>query len=58
VHVEHPNGVIVVVLVEQAGFARLREASRHVKARDVRAVVDLVDAHFDELLAAWELHHR
>ena len=28
------------------------------KTRDVTAIVNLVDEHFDELLAAWERHNR
>lgn len=52
VHVEHPNGTVVVLLDERSRQARLREKARGVAARDVRRVVEVVDEHFAELLAA------
>jgi hypothetical protein len=58
VHVEHPDGTIVVFLDEKTRSARLREKSRGVKAIDVRYVVAVVDSNFDFLLAAWERIHR
>jgi hypothetical protein len=54
VHVEHPDGTIVVFLDEKSRSARLREKSRNVKSADVRDVVAIVDRNFDHLLAAWE----
>ncbi|GAC1404497.1 MAG: hypothetical protein NVSMB64_07810 [Candidatus Velthaea sp.] len=58
VHVEHPNGTVVVLLDEKAGAARLKEASRNMRARDIRAIVEFVDEHFDKLLTAWETYNR
>jgi hypothetical protein len=58
VHVEHPDGTIVVFLDEKSGSARLREASRSVKSNDVRGVVAVVDRNFDRLLTAWVEIHR
>lgn len=58
VHVEHPSGTVVVLLDERSRQARLREKASGVAARDVRRVVEVVDEHFAELLAAWERIHR
>jgi hypothetical protein len=58
VHVEHPDGTLVVLLDEKTRSARLREKSRNVKAVDVRNVVAVIDRNFDGLLAAWERIHR
>jgi Domain of unknown function (DUF4160) len=58
VHVEHPDGTIVVFLDEKSRSARLREKSRNVKPADVRNVVAVVDRNFNYLLAAWERIHR
>jgi AmiR/NasT family two-component response regulator len=58
VHVEHPDGVVVVLLDEKTHQAVLREAGRKVKPGAVRAIVQLVDEHFSECLAQWERYHR
>ncbi len=58
VHVEHPDGTVVVLLDEQTRSAVLREASRRVKPTDVRAILELVDERYDECMATWETYHR
>jgi hypothetical protein len=58
VHVEHPDGSIVVWLNERSREAKLRESSRRVRAGDVREAVAAVDRHFEILLAAWKRIHR
>jgi hypothetical protein len=57
-HIEHPDKFVVVLLDEKLQFAHLREASRGIRASDVRNIVDIVDRNFDKLLAAWESIHR
>jgi hypothetical protein len=58
VHVEHPDGTIVVSLDERTHTATLRESSRRVRRGDVRQVVAIVDLYFDRLLDAWKQIHR
>jgi hypothetical protein len=58
VHVEHPDGKIVVLLDEISRQARVIRATRRLKSHDIGTIEDLIDCHFIELLAAWETIHR
>jgi len=58
VHVQHPDGIVVVLLDARTRRAVLRGRSRGVSARDTRRIVEIVGEHFETLFAAWERLHR
>ena len=58
VHVWHPDGDVIVVLDEATRTVWVRDATKRMKANDVRRVASAVQDHFEMLLAAWSFYHR
>ena len=58
VHVDLPDGEVVVVLDELNGTVSVRDKDRDVRAVDVARTVMIVTQHFDVLLELWSYYHR
>jgi Domain of unknown function (DUF4160) len=58
VHVDLPDGEVVIVLDELTSTVYLRDKSRDVRAVDVARASTIITQHFDVLLEIWSYYHR
>jgi Domain of unknown function (DUF4160) len=58
VHVDHPDGTVVVVLLEASRKTAVREAHGSVSAAEIRRITIIIEEHFETLLAIWSRYHR
>jgi Domain of unknown function (DUF4160) len=58
VHVDLPDGEVVLVLDELTGSVYVRDKDRAVRAVDAARAVTIVTQHFNVLLEIWSYYHR
>jgi Domain of unknown function (DUF4160) len=58
VHVDSPDGEIVVILDEETPAVVLREAGRNVRAIDITRALVIAWEHFETLIKVWTEYHR
>lgn len=57
-HVDLPDGEVVIVLDELTNTVYVRDKSRDVRAVDVARASTIIAQHFDVLLEIWSYYHR